>query len=337
VPYEYKAGEIPVSDPPSYSSSRTATGATNSLAVLPTKDDIGAIAVKNTVLGKGEDEAKLSPFGRAFYQGKANYRVINSYGIFLYAFFIHIFVQIFWNTGTIGAVLISVLIKHRPDLFHARWYRPLVIYTFDVAFLSALTTMLAIVAISIIIAAKWLLMGRRVPGQYDWDKSSYCQRWQIFMTLEALRRRCYGGHGIIAMLTGTHYAVLYFRALGATIGRDCALYASGAPNLVFPEPDLLELGDRVTVDDASLVAHINSRGNFRLNGLSVGSRAVLRSGSRLLSGAHMGADSVLLEHTLVMAGDIADEGTVYQGWPADVYTKDRFNVTGNFKLEKRES
>ena len=47
------------------------------------------------------------------------------------------------------------------------------------------------------------------------------------------------------MLTGTHWLVLYFRALGANIGKDCALFAGGAPSLMFTEPDLLTLGDRV--------------------------------------------------------------------------------------------
>lgn len=54
---------------------------------------------------------------------------------------------------------------------------------------------------------------------------------------------------------------MYFRALGANIGKDCALFAGGMPSLMFTEPDLLTLGDRVAVDDALLVGHINSRGN----------------------------------------------------------------------------
>lgn len=96
---------------------------------------------------------------------------------------------------------------------------------------------------------------------------------------------------------------------------------------MFTEPDLLTLGERVSVDDASLVGHINSRGKFSLNELSVGKQSVLRSGSRLLSGAKMGERSVLLEHTLVMAGDVADDSGVYQGWPADIYEGDRLHVT----------
>lgn len=125
------------------------------------------------------------------------------------------------------------------------------------------------------------------------------------------------------MLTGTHWLVLYFRALGANIGEDCALFAGGAPSLMFTEPDLLTLGDRVAVDDASLVAHINTRGKFDLNPLFVDSRSVLRSGSRLLSSATMEEDTCLLEHTLVMAGDVVDKGATSQGWPAEEFTSSR--------------
>lgn len=87
---------------------------------------------------------------------------------------------------------------------------------------------------------------------------------QLFLKLESFRRHCYGGHGILGMLTGTYWIVLYFRALGAKIGKDCALFAGGQPSLMFTEPDLLTLGDRVSVDDASLVCHINTRGQQRI-------------------------------------------------------------------------
>jgi hypothetical protein len=45
-------------------------------------------------------------------------------------------------------------------------------------------------------------------------------------------------------------------------------------------------------------------------------RCALRAGSRLLSGASMGDYSMLLEHSLLTSGEIADEGAVYVGWPA---------------------
>ncbi|MCJ1437717.1 hypothetical protein MMC27_007104 [Xylographa pallens] len=270
-----------------------------------------------------------SPFGKAFYAGEASYYVLGMPMIFLYSIFTNIFVTIYWNIAPLSAIqVLAIAMKAHPAVFGPVAARPLAIYALVLAVMILVMAAQAAFALSMVVAAKWVLMGRRAPGKYDWDKSSYCQRWQILLTIERIRRHCYGGNGIIGLLTGTHYAVLYCRALGANIGADCALWAGGHTSLLFTEPDLLTLGDRVAVDDASLVAHINSRGNFSLNALSVGDRSVLRSGSRLLSGATMGADACLLEHTLIMAGDVAEEGTTYQGWPADEFVGDRERPCG---------
>lgn len=56
---------------------------------------------------------------------------------------------------------------------------PIKIYFKVVALLSGLYIILSIFALATIVAAKWALFGRRKPGTYDWDKSSYCQRWQV--------------------------------------------------------------------------------------------------------------------------------------------------------------
>jgi acyl-CoA synthetase (AMP-forming)/AMP-acid ligase II/acetyltransferase-like isoleucine patch superfamily enzyme/acyl carrier protein len=272
-----------------------------------------------TMVEKEQAAASSSPFGRAFYEGQAPYHVFGPFTIFLYSTFTTIFTAFYWNISSIGALqLVAKLIQSsdpvsRPDTP----FRPVLIFALFTAFIAILHTAQAVLALAIVVAAKWVLIGRRQVGNYDWDKSSYCQRWQLFLTIEKLRRHCYGGAGVVGLLTGSHYAVMYFRALGATIGKDCSLFSGGLPSLMFTEPDLLTLGDRVAVDDASLVSHINSRGVFNLNPLVVGDRSVLRSGSRLLSGATMGQDATLLEHTLVMAGDIVDDGVTYQGWPAE--------------------
>lgn len=84
------------------------------------------------------------------------------------------------------------------------------------------------------------------------------------------------------------------------------------------EPDLVELGDRVSLDDCSVVAHINSRGMFGLNKLNIATGSAMRTGSRLLSGAQMEEYSMLMEHALLPSGDIAEQGGVYVGWPAKV-------------------
>lgn len=271
-----------------------------------------------------EPKVASTPFGRAFYEGEAPYHVLGLFPIFLYSGLTTIFVAFYWNVGTTSSLqLVSLALETWPNVLGQFWWRPILIYALFTCCISILMTAQALFAIAVVIAAKWILMGRRRQGNYNWDESSYCQRWQLFLTIERIRRHCYGGHGILGMFTGTYYCTAYFRWLGAEIGRDCALFAGGLPSLMFTEPDLLTLGDRVSVDDASLVSHINSRGHFTLNPLAVGDRSVLRSGARLLSGAQMGSDSCLLEHTLVMAGDVVDNGVTNQGWPAEDFSRSR--------------
>lgn len=273
-----------------------------------------------------DHDEELTPFGRAFYHGKASFHVLGQFSIFLYCTFIIAFVSFYWNIATIfGVKAVAVVLENPNEDFFAQrhWYRCIAIFLYMSGIIAAIRGTQAILAIGIVIAAKWIVIGRRTAGSHDWDQDSYCQRWQIFLNIERIRRQCFEGYGIITMLSGTAYAVAYFRALGAKIGKDCAIFAGGRPSLLFTEPDLLTMGDRVAVDDASLVGHINTRGHFSLNPLTVGDRSVLRTGSRLLSGAHMAEDSCLLEHTLIMSGDIVDKGTTYQGWPGELYMEQR--------------
>ncbi|KAH9901810.1 hypothetical protein F4778DRAFT_781700 [Xylariomycetidae sp. FL2044] len=276
-------------------------------------------ASPNDSESENESETSSSPFGRAFYQGRAPYHVLGQFPIFLYSAFTTAFTAFYWNVAFIVSIQAVYLVGFHQFLGRSLWQDTWLMLGFVAASVSIVSTALVVLALAAMIVAKWAIIGRRTPGNYDWDRSSYCQRWQVFLNVEKLRRQCFRGHGILGMLTGTQWAVLYFRALGARIGRDCALFANGQPSLYFTEPDLLTLGDRVVVDDASLVGHINTRGKFDLNELHVGDGCVLRSGSRLLSGARMGKGSRLMEHTLVMAGDEVDEDMTLQGWPAEAF------------------
>ena len=273
-------------------------------------------------------DASSSPFARGFYQGAAPYCVWTQFEIFLYSTTITVITAMYWNVGSISAVQVVAWIfkehSHLSKAFLAQsWYRPFSLFIFFLVLIMGIMAIQNIAVLVILVAAKWILIGRRQQSNHNWDKSSHCQRWQLFLKLESLRRHCYGGNGILGMITGTHWIVLYFRALGANIGKDGALFAGGQTSLLFTEPDLLTLGDRVSVDDASLFGHINTRGKFALNPLEVGDRSVLRTGSRLLSGARMEAGTCLLEHTLIMAGDFVDAGCTSQGWPAEEFQVSR--------------
>lgn len=179
--------------------------------------------------------------------------------------------------------------------------------------------LLAFVALAIDIGGKWALLGRRTAGVFSWDQSSYCQRWQLYLTLQEIVRGDGGKDGILSLVQGSQYLVWYFRLLGCKIGNNVCLYPTGGDPMM-TEPDMVQIGDRTIVDDASLVAHINTRGEFRLNPVMVGCGCVLKSASRLLSGATMENHSIIQEHTLVLSGERVDRFSVWQGWPSNAQT-----------------
>lgn len=281
----------------------------------------------------------ISPFGRAFYLKQASFKVYGLPTIIFYSAAITVLTAFYWNVPSISAIQIvaKVFRDYHSYLGRERWYDTPVLYALFFVTIAVLNTLHTIVAIGITIGAKWYLLSRRQPGNYDWDKSPYCQNWQLYLTIEKLRRYCFRGHGILGMLTGTHWLVLYFRALGGTIGDNCALFANGRPSLMFTEPDLITIGDRTVIDDASVVGHINTRGKFDLNRLEIGERCLMRSGSRLLSGAQMKDDSALLEHTLIMGGDVIEKGWTMQGWPAERYRGRRVQLASTQQQQQQQT
>ena len=254
----------------------------------------------------------LTPFGRAFYKHEAAFEVIPLWAIVCYNTAWQAFCTAYRNSPTALSLMLCQAIM---QFDHYSYYSPAELFRLTMAAFVPLHLALCLLALGVAITAKWRLLGRRQQGAYPWDESDYCQKWQLYLTIEEIRRGERRRTGVLDMLQGSQYLVWYYQALGATIGRNVCLYPNGGDPMM-TEPDLVTIGDDASVDDASLIAHINTRGIFRLNPLSVGSGCVLKAGTRLLSGASMENHSMMLEHTLVMAGECVDEGTVWQGWPS---------------------
>ncbi|KAI9331586.1 hypothetical protein BDR26DRAFT_938321 [Obelidium mucronatum] len=257
-----------------------------------------------------EQAPTLKPFGRSFYNKDASYSVHSQLSIFLTNTVFTVFSRIAWNLVPLLAVVSA------GTYYNTFKTPPASIQLADVTghFVFVSGAFGAYYAVSILslaigIGAKWIIMGTRKPGSYDWDKSDYCQRWQLYITFQGMH-----GH-LLNSIRGSHFLVAYFRALGCTIGERVCLYPTGGDPMM-TEPDLITIGSHTVIDKASVVAHINSRGKFDLNELKIGESCVLRTDSRLLSGAEMENGSKLLEHTLIVGGEIVDMGRVMQGWPA---------------------
>ena len=224
--------------------------------------------------GKKDDsnDSTVTPFGRAFYEGQSNFFVMPYPLLVLINLLVAAGSAGYWSISAVAAAqILRQLQIHLPalHLFRQTWYNLGILFGVIACCFTTVLTLQAWIAMAWVVATKWLLIGRRKEGSCAWDRSSYCQRWQLHLTLSRPLFRGYGNGGVMGALAGSAYIVWYLRALGAVIGRNCSVFAGGYSGLM-TEPDLVELGDDVNLDDCSVVAHINSRGNFALNRLKIG-------------------------------------------------------------------
>lgn len=237
--------------------------------------------------------------------------------------FMTIFTVFYWNVPAQSSMKLAARIFVEVLQPESTLIDPMVVYGLNYATTVALTTMFAIMAVAFVMLSKTILIGKFKPGVYSRENSNLFQRWQLHIAVEKIIRRCYVDKGILSLLTGTHWLVLYYRWLGVKIGKNCALFANGCPGLLITETDLIEIGDNVAIDDVGIIPHVEMRGSTRLDKIKIGNRCVLRSGSYILSGATMENDSCLLEHTLIMPDQIVREGDTMYRRPAKQFYGNR--------------
>ena len=185
----------------------------------------------------------ITPFGRAYYKRQANYFVYPYPIIFLINLSVACLSAAYWSISAVAAAqLLRQFHIHLPrhHFFSEHWYQLGTLYGLIACCFIIVLNIQAVCALLWVIVTKWLVIGRRKEGLCAWDESNYCQRWQLHLTLSRPLHRGYGNGGILAPLTGSAYIVWFFRALGAGIGRDVSIFASGKVGLM-TEPDLVEV------------------------------------------------------------------------------------------------
>lgn len=149
----------------------------------------------------------------------------------------------YWSISPVAA---AQLLRHlhvqlnHTNFLKPSWYRLGVLYVLIALSFIVVLNIQAALAVLWAVATKWLVIGERRQGRYEWDKSDYCQRWQLHLSLCRLLYKGYGAGGILGHLNGSAYIVWFYRFLGATIGKNCALFAGGISGLM-TEPDLVEV------------------------------------------------------------------------------------------------
>ncbi|KAJ7654903.1 hypothetical protein B0H17DRAFT_1338137 [Mycena rosella] len=242
-----------------------------------------------------------TPFGRAFHKREASYFVLPYPVILGVNIFITTLSAAYWSVSAVAAAQVLRHIdlhnsKKVVHIYHPSFFRPGTIYGLVSMCFVAVLTIQGVLALVWAVGVKWLFIGRRRDGPCAWDKSSYCQRWQLQLVLS---RPAYQG---FANGGGQDWAELRHIS-----GREDGSDDGARPG---------KARDNVSIDDCSVVAHINSRGNFALNSLQIAARC---DPDPAFFSASMEDSSMLLEHTLLTSGDVADCGTVYFGWPAQAF------------------
>lgn len=262
----------------------------------------------------GAPQREAKPFGRAVYQGKASY-FLPPWQVMplLFSGFIALrtaySVVPIWVSWYVVAVITW-------DLGNNFWtemaeWRYLLLLVFVYLWVHMMHTVARFVFDT---GLKWIVIGRREPGLYPWDRSSYCLRWKIFESL------CSDTLHDLKFLGGSAFLPFFYNNMGSKIGRRVCLYPTGAdPPMV--EPDLVVIEDGVAINFAHIICHTNTLGSFALNHIVIKSGATLSTESRIMGGVVIGEDAVLLEHTMAMVGDVVEPGDIWQGWPVQAIAK----------------
>ena len=184
--------------------------------------------------GLESDADTSTPFGRAFYAGQANYFVFPYTMVLAINVFMRMLSALYWSMSTVA---VSQILQH---IIRLHWDRlGILLYGVVASCFIIIHSLQSILAIFFVIVTSWLVIGPRQPGKYDWDQSSYCQRWNLHITFLQIMKGT-GDAGVLASLAGTAYIVWYLRALGAKIGKNCAIWAGGQMGSM-TEPDLVEV------------------------------------------------------------------------------------------------
>ena len=151
---------------------------------------------------------------------------------------IHVFMRmlsaLYWSMSTVA---VSQILHHMSRLHLDQL--GILLYGVVAPCFIIIHSLQSIFAILFVIATSWLVIGPRQPGKYDWDQSNYCQRWNLHLVFLQIMKGS-GDSGVLASLAGSAYIVWYLRALGAKIGKNCAIWAGGQMGWM-TEPDLVEV------------------------------------------------------------------------------------------------
>jgi non-ribosomal peptide synthetase-like protein len=214
----------------------------------------------------------------------------------------------FWCGAAQAVSLVFVL-----TFFALQWLTPYLTYTLLVeeeyglvtAILGAFASLIAFypVMVTVPILLKWILIGRYRPGRHPlWG--FYYFRWWLATTVEAAVP--------IGYLSGTPLLNIYFRLMGAKIGRNVQLHSDNC--VIY---DLVTIGDDSSINiDSRLLGYTVEGGFLKIGSISIGHRCFVGTRAALCPDTVMQDDSALEDLSLLPSGATIHASETWGGSPA---------------------
>ncbi len=163
----------------------------------------------------------------------------------------------------------------------------------------ALPPLLILVSIGV----KWAVLGKVKPGDYPLWGSYYFRWWLVRRVLSVIPTR---------YLAGTPMMRLYYRLLGARIGKDAYL---GLPQI--DAPDLVSIGHGAIVSEGAVLATTAvEHGLLRIGTATLGDNTFLGVMSVVGRNASLGDGAALEDLSALPAGEHIPAGECWSGSPA---------------------
>ena len=134
----------------------------------------------------------------------------------------------------------------------------------------------------LVVAVKWIAIGRIYPGIYSLQSGTYLRYWFLNYLLNNTRH-------LLLPFYATLFLPQYLRLLGAKIGRSVEISTA-----MYIMPDLLTLGDGSFLADACIVGgHRIHRGSIDICSNTVGRRAFIGNSALLPAGIDVGDNGLI--------------------------------------------
>lgn len=146
---------------------------------------------------------------------------------------------------------------------------------------------------------------RAREGEYPFV-SAYAVHWALVGTLVSVAKRI-----ILGLLIGQPALVVFYRLMGARIGKDVLINSTNLFDF-----ELLEIGDDTFIGgDAVVIGHAGEGGKLKLRPVRIGKRCTVGQSSVIFPGATMEDGAVLGALSLLPKGRTLPAGSVWGGNP----------------------